>query len=134
MPQHASCRPARAPSPAVPPVRSWLGQCCWQLHRQGSAWHTDPAHAALCQAHVRGAVLPAGRQYSHAQAPAWLLGAAIAGQPGLLCIQQLLVKGLFRSETELVTVEVRPSAQHALRNAVWRAVPCRASSTGLPLL
>ena len=81
------------------------GDCVYQACAQKSC-HRDnatPAHCLTPQEAV--------------QEPPWLLGAALLGQPGLLCIQQLLVKGLFRPETDLITVEVRSTCQAAGNDA-----------------
>ena len=41
----------------------------------------------------------------------WPLGMQLFGREQLMCVQQFLVKGLFKSESELCTVEVSlPSA------------------------
>lgn len=39
----------------------------------------------------------------------WLLGAALLQRPQLVALQQLLIKGLFNPDTQLVTVKASPS-------------------------
>ena len=36
----------------------------------------------------------------------WLLGAALLQRPHLVALQQLLIKGLFNQDTQLITVQV----------------------------
>ena len=36
----------------------------------------------------------------------WLLGAALLQRPHLVAVQQLLIKGLFNQDSQLVTVQV----------------------------
>ena len=36
----------------------------------------------------------------------WLLGAALLQRPHLVVVQQLLIKGLFNQDSQLVTVQV----------------------------
>ncbi len=54
----------------------------------------------------------------------WLLGAALLQRPHLLALHQLLIKGLFNQDTQLITVQV--NAPHALNtSASERALmPC----------
>ena len=54
----------------------------------------------------------------------WLLGAALLQRPHLLALHQLLIKGLFNQDTQLITVQVNaPRALHP--SALERAVlPC----------
>ena len=43
----------------------------------------------------------------------WLLGAALLQRPHLLALHQLLIKGLFNQDTQLITVQVNaPRALH----------------------
>lgn len=45
----------------------------------------------------------------------WLLGAALLQRPHLLALHQLLIKGLFNQDTQLITVQVNaPFAGRAL--------------------
>ncbi len=60
---------------------------------------------------------------------AWPLGARLLGDPGLLAVQQLLVRGLFKPETELLTVEVRARAA-VLWGAAFPQWRPRAHATG----
>ena len=36
----------------------------------------------------------------------WLMGAALLQRPHLVALQQLLIKGLFNQDTQLITVQV----------------------------
>ena len=46
---------------------------------------------------------------------AWELGSFLGAAPQLLAVQQLLIKGLFKPETELATVEACSLALHPAR-------------------
>ena len=54
----------------------------------------------------------------------WLLGAALLQRPHLLALHQLLIKGLFNQDTQLITVQV--NAPYALHNFASKhaLIPC----------
>ncbi|KAK9829934.1 hypothetical protein WJX72_008722 [[Myrmecia] bisecta] len=52
----------------------------------------------------------------------WWLAANLLGRPDLICVQQLLVKGLFRPETELATIQVLTQIAHQLAHMQHPAV------------
>lgn len=56
----------------------------------------------------------------------WPLGAQLLGAPGLLAAQQLLIRGLFKRETELLTVEVRfqPRSWQCALQLLSDLLPC----------
>ena len=41
-----------------------------------------------------------------AREESWLLGTALLQKPQLVALQQLLIKGLFNQDTQLITVQV----------------------------
>lgn len=59
----------------------------------------------------------------------WLLGAALLQRPHLLALHQLLIKGLFNQDTQLITVQVNaPYALHTSaseRTLITCIVPVR---------
>lgn len=57
--------------------------------------------------------LPGGQPGS-TEKEGWPLGTQLFGREQLLCIQQFLVKGLFKPETELCTIEVPDSPLSAV--------------------
>ena len=59
----------------------------------------------------------------------WLLGAALLQRAHLVVIQQLLIKGLFNQDTQLVTVQVSVATSALVRLALslafsYCAAPC----------
>jgi len=42
----------------------------------------------------------------HEKGEGWLLGAALLQRPHLVALHQLLIKGLFNQDTQLITVQV----------------------------
>lgn len=49
--------------------------------------------------------------------PAWELGAFLNQEQPLLAIQQLLLKGLFKPETEAATIQV--NLRHIISRSLW---------------
>lgn len=83
--------------------------CCWCLHDITNACLSAHIHRHTC-----GVLQPASPLHGmRVTGEGWLLGAALLQRPHLLALHQLLIKGLFNQDTQLITVQVNaPYASH----------------------